>query len=71
MSISSSAEGVAFAAPWMTGRRVLVTGGTGGIGLALALAFGTVQVWLSGLLVRRYGSGPLEKLLRRVVYGRP
>ena len=37
--------------------------------LALALAFVALQVWLSGLIVRRYGSGPLEKLVRRLVYG--
>ena len=37
--------------------------------LALALAFGAVQVWLSGLIVQRYGSGPMERLVRRLVYG--
>lgn len=36
--------------------------------LALALAFGLAQVWLSGLLVRRWGSGPAEKLVRALVY---
>ncbi|RJF73739.1 DUF418 domain-containing protein [Deinococcus cavernae] len=37
--------------------------------LALALAFSAGQVWLSGLIVQRYGSGPMEKLVRRLVYG--
>lgn len=37
--------------------------------LLLALAFGGLQVWLSGLLVQRYGTGPMEKLVRWAVYG--
>ncbi|WP_291426959.1 DUF418 domain-containing protein [Deinococcus sp.] len=39
--------------------------------LGLALAFGLLQVWLSGLIVRRSGSGPLERLVRRLVYAVP
>lgn len=38
--------------------------------LALALAFGWLQVWLSGIVVRQFGSGPMEKLTRWAVYGR-
>lgn len=38
--------------------------------LALALAFGGLQLLLSGWWVRRFGSGPVERLLRRAVYGR-
>lgn len=38
--------------------------------LLLALAFGLMQVWLSGLLLRRWERGPLEWLTRRLVYGR-
>lgn len=37
--------------------------------LALALAFAALQMWLSGVIVRNYGSGPMEKLVRRIVYG--
>lgn len=37
--------------------------------LALALGFGLLQVWLSGFIVRRFGSGPMEKLVRRLLYG--
>lgn len=36
--------------------------------LALALVFGALQVWLSGVLVRRYGTGPMERLVRWAVY---
>lgn len=39
MSISSSADPVAWAAGWIEGRTVLVTGGTGGIGAGLARCF--------------------------------
>ncbi|WP_092265174.1 DUF418 domain-containing protein [Deinococcus reticulitermitis] len=38
--------------------------------LALALAFGTLQLLFSAWWVRRFGSGPVERLLRRGVYGR-
>lgn len=37
-------------------------------GLALALSFGLLQIWLSGLMVRAWGSGPMEKLVRWAVY---
>lgn len=39
MSISSSDNAVAWARPWIEGRKVLVTGGTGGIGGAIAQCF--------------------------------
>lgn len=38
--------------------------------LALALAFGLLQVWSSGLVVKYFGSGPLEKVTRWAVYGK-
>jgi NAD(P)-dependent dehydrogenase (short-subunit alcohol dehydrogenase family) len=39
MSTGSSADAYAWAAGWFAGRRVLVTGGTSGIGLAVARGF--------------------------------
>ncbi len=38
--------------------------------LLLALALGTAQVWLSGLYLSRFASGPLEWLVRKAVYWR-
>ena len=38
--------------------------------LLLALSLGGLQLWLSGLLLRRYRQGPMEWLLRVLVYGR-
>ncbi|KQR15653.1 DUF418 domain-containing protein [Deinococcus sp. Leaf326] len=37
--------------------------------LALALGFGLLQLPLSALMLRRFGTGPAEWLVRRVVYG--
>lgn len=36
--------------------------------LLLALGLGGLQLWLSGRLLRRYRQGPMEWLLRRLVY---
>ena len=36
--------------------------------LLLSLAFGLLQVWVSTLIVRRWGRGPLEWLTRKLVY---
>lgn len=38
--------------------------------LLLALCLGGLQLWLSGRILRRYRQGPMEWLLRRLVYGR-
>lgn len=38
--------------------------------LLLALGLGLLQVGLSSLYLRRFGSGPLEWLVRKLVYGR-
>ncbi|MFC4452289.1 DUF418 domain-containing protein [Deinococcus sonorensis] len=38
--------------------------------LLIALALGAVQLWISAPLLRRFRRGPMEALLRRVVYGR-
>ncbi len=38
--------------------------------LLLALGLGGLQLWLSGRMLRRYRQGPVEWLLRRLVYGR-
>lgn len=38
--------------------------------LLVALVFGAVQVWASGVYLRRYERGPAEWLLRKLMYGR-
>ena len=52
---------------------VAAVAGTAGelvLPLLLALGLGGLQLWLSGQWLRRYRQGPVEWLLRRLVYGR-